>query len=51
MTSQLSIIASRMARKQVFLKNLSVIETFGAATVIASDKTGTLTKKSVQVFG
>jgi P-type E1-E2 ATPase len=38
-----------MAKKNVFLKKLDVIEAFGAATVIASDKTGTLTKNVMTV--
>jgi sodium/potassium-transporting ATPase subunit alpha len=49
LTSQLTIIARRMAKKNVFLKKLDVIEAFGAATVIASDKTGTLTKNIMTV--
>src|SRR5262245_32558437 len=48
-TSQLAIIARRMAKKNVFLKRLDIVETFGAATVIASDKTGTLTKNDMTV--
>ncbi len=38
-----------MAKKNVYLKRLDVIEAFGACTVIASDKTGTLTKNSMTV--
>uniref|UniRef100_A0A914V3R2 Cation-transporting P-type ATPase N-terminal domain-containing protein n=1 Tax=Plectus sambesii TaxID=2011161 RepID=A0A914V3R2_9BILA len=49
LTSQLTIIARRMAKKNVFLKKLDVIEAFGAATIIASDKTGTLTKNIMTV--
>jgi sodium/potassium-transporting ATPase subunit alpha len=48
-TTQLTIIARRMAKKHVFLKKLDVIESLGACTVIASDKTGTLTKNSMTV--
>lgn len=36
-----------MAQKNVFLKRLEIIETLGAATVIAADKTGTLTKNDM----
>uniref|UniRef100_A0A914WB99 Cation-transporting P-type ATPase N-terminal domain-containing protein n=1 Tax=Plectus sambesii TaxID=2011161 RepID=A0A914WB99_9BILA len=49
LTSQLTIIARRMAKKNVFLKKLDIIEAFGAATIIASDKTGTLTKNVMTV--
>jgi P-type E1-E2 ATPase len=38
-----------MARKNVLCKKLQIIETFGAATIIASDKTGTLTKNDMTV--
>lgn len=42
--SQLAIIARRMAKKNVFIKKLDVIDELGAATVICTDKTGTLTQ-------
>nr|CAD2201092.1 unnamed protein product [Meloidogyne enterolobii] len=42
--SQLAIIARRMAKKNVFIKKLDIIDELGAATVIATDKTGTLTQ-------
>lgn len=42
--SQLAIIARRMAKKNVFIKKLDVIDELGAATVICADKTGTLTQ-------
>jgi sodium/potassium-transporting ATPase subunit alpha len=48
-TTQLSIIAKRMAKRNVYMKQLDLIETFGSATVIASDKTGTLTKNIMTV--
>jgi sodium/potassium-transporting ATPase subunit alpha len=47
--TQLSIIAKRMARRNVYMKELDLIETFGATTIIASDKTGTLTKNVMTV--
>jgi sodium/potassium-transporting ATPase subunit alpha len=48
--SQLTIIARRMAKKNnVYMKKLDVIETFGAVTVIASDKAGILTKNVMMV--
>ncbi|VDM36969.1 unnamed protein product [Toxocara canis] len=48
-TSELTIIARRMASKNVYMKKLDVIESFGATTVIASDKTGTLTMNKMTV--
>ncbi|MFH4983224.1 hypothetical protein AB6A40_009933 [Gnathostoma spinigerum] len=48
-TSELTIIARRMAKKNVYLKRLDVVDAFGAATVIASDKTGTLTMNDMTV--
>ncbi|VDN52657.1 unnamed protein product, partial [Dracunculus medinensis] len=48
-TSELTIIARRMAKKNVFMKKLGVVDAFGAATVIASDKTGTLTTNDMAV--
>ena len=47
--TQLSIIAKRMARRNVYLKNLELIEAFGATSIIASDKTGTITKNVMTV--
>lgn len=41
--SCLTIVARRMASKNVFVKRLQNVETLGSASVIASDKTGTLT--------
>jgi P-type E1-E2 ATPase len=38
-----------MAAKNVYLKELDLIETFGATSIIASDKTGTLTKNVMTV--
>lgn len=45
----LTIIAKRLAGKQVFVKKLECIETLGSASVIASDKTGTLTMNQMTV--
>uniref|UniRef100_A0A7E4V984 Cation_ATPase_N domain-containing protein n=1 Tax=Panagrellus redivivus TaxID=6233 RepID=A0A7E4V984_PANRE len=42
--SQLAIIARRMAKKNVFIKKLDIIDELGATTVICTDKTGTLTQ-------
>ncbi|KAK0401820.1 hypothetical protein QR680_015990 [Steinernema hermaphroditum] len=48
-SSELTIIARRMAKKNVYMKKLDVIEAFGATTVVASDKTGTLTMNNMTV--
>ena len=47
--SCLTITAKRMAEKQVFVKQLRSVETLGSATVIASDKTGTITMNKMVV--
>ncbi|MFA5603760.1 MAG: HAD-IC family P-type ATPase [Bacilli bacterium] len=43
LTLSLSIASSRMAKKNVIVKKLNSVESLGSCTVIASDKTGTLT--------
>lgn len=43
MTIALSISSHRMAKQKVIVKKLSAVESLGSCTVIASDKTGTLT--------
>lgn len=40
----LTIIAKRMAKRNVLVKNLATIETLGCMSVLCSDKTGTLTQ-------
>lgn len=42
--SQLAIIGRRLASKNVYVKKLDIIDELGATTVVATDKTGTLTK-------
>lgn len=43
MTIVLSIASNKMAKKHVIIKKLSSVESLGSCTVIATDKTGTLT--------
>ncbi len=43
LTLVLSIASNKMAKKNVLVKKLNAVEALGSATVIASDKTGTLT--------
>ncbi|MBI5179447.1 MAG: cation-transporting P-type ATPase [Nitrospinae bacterium] len=53
MPTQISIAlalgAGRLAAKNAIVKKLSAVETLGAATVIASDKTGTITKNEITI--
>ena len=43
MTIVLSIASTKMAKKHVIIKKLNSVESLGSCTVIATDKTGTLT--------
>ena len=45
----LAIGVQRMAARKAIVKNLSSVETLGSASVIASDKTGTLTRSEMTI--
>lgn len=45
----LSLGVARLARKNAVVKRLSSVEALGAATVIASDKTGTITRNEMTI--
>ncbi|KAH7919461.1 calcium ATPase [Leucogyrophana mollusca] len=45
----LTVVARRMAKRHVLVKNLATIETLGCMSVLCSDKTGTLTAGKMSV--
>jgi calcium-translocating P-type ATPase len=48
-TLAMAMAARRMARRQTLIRHLPSVETLGSATVICTDKTGTLTQNRMDV--
>lgn len=49
LTVALAVASTRMARRRVIVRRLAAVEGLGSCTLIASDKTGTLTRNELTV--
>jgi P-type Ca2+ transporter type 2C len=47
----LALAVGRLAKRKAIVKNIDSAQTLGSATVIASDKTGTITKNEMTITG